>query len=106
MFKWFRQLDRSIPKRYYNVAFNYDATYTGGIKMEKYVKINVKELKDLLEAEARLAALECSGVSNWDWYGEAFSNYLEFDGKYDDWDDFIKSETDEERLIEKYGEVK
>ena len=40
--------------------------------MEKYVKINVKELKDLLEAEARLAALECSGVDNWEYYGGAF----------------------------------
>lgn len=74
--------------------------------MERYVKINVKELKELLEAEAKLAALECSGVDNWEWYGEAFSNYLDFYDKYDDWDDFIESETNEELLIERYGEVK
>ena len=74
--------------------------------MERYVKISVKELKRLLEAEARLAALECAGVDNWEWYGEAFSNYLDFDGKYEDWDDFIEGEINEEFLIEKYSEVK
>ena len=74
--------------------------------MEKYVKISIKELKRLLEAEARLTALECAGVDNWEFYGEAFSNYLDFDGKYDDWDDFIENEINEELLIKHYGEVK
>lgn len=75
--------------------------------MERYVKISIKKLQELLEAEAELAALECGGVDNWEWYGEAFSNYLElFDDKYENWDDFIESDTNEEVLIEKYGEVK
>ena len=37
---------------------------------------------------------------------ELFSDYLELVGKYEDWDDFIESKTDEALLIEKYGEVK
>ena len=74
--------------------------------MERYVKISIKELKKLLEAEARLAALECAGVDNWEFYGEAFSNYLDFDGKYEDWDDFIESEFNEEDIMKHYGEVK
>ena len=74
--------------------------------MERYVKISVKELKKLLEAEASLNALECAGVDNWEFYGEAFSNYLDFNGKYENWDDFIENEINEELLIEKYGEVK
>lgn len=74
--------------------------------MERYVKISIKELQELIEAEAKLNALECGGVDNWEWYGEAFSNYLELLEEYDDWDDFIEGETNEELLIKKYGEVK
>ena len=74
--------------------------------MEKYVKISIKELKRLLEAEARLTALECAGVDNWEFYGEAFSNYLDFDGKYNDWDDFIEGEFNDEDIMKRYGEVK
>ena len=74
--------------------------------MEKYVKISVKELKELLEAEARLAALECAGVDNWEFYGEAFSNYLDFDGKYEDWDDFIEGEFNDGDIMKRYGDVK
>ena len=74
--------------------------------MEKYVKISVKELKKLLEAEATLTALECAGVDNWEFYGEAFSNYLDFDDKYDDWDDFIEGEFNDEDIMKRYGEVK
>lgn len=74
--------------------------------MEKYVKISIKELKRLLEAEARLVALECAGVDNWEFYGEAFSNYLDFDGKYNDWDDFIEGEFNDEDIMKRYGEVK
>ena len=74
--------------------------------MEKYVKISIKELRRLLEAEARLAALEYAGVDNWEFYGEAFSNYLDFDDKYDDWDDFIEGEFNDEDIMKRYGEVK
>ena len=74
--------------------------------MERYVKISVKELKKLLEAEVKLNALECGGVDNWEFYGEAFSNYLDFDGKYNDWDDFIEGEFNDEDIMKRYGEVK
>ena len=74
--------------------------------MERYVKISVKEFKKLLEAEATLAALEYAGVDNWEWYGEAFSNYLDFDGKYEDWDDFIEGEFNDEDIMKHYDEVK
>lgn len=74
--------------------------------MERYVKISIKELQELLEAEAKLNALECGGVDNWEWYGEAFSNYLDFDGKYENWDDFIEGEFNDEDIMKHYGEVK
>lgn len=74
--------------------------------MERYVKISIKELKKLLEAKASLNALECTGVDNWEFYGEAFSNYLDFDGKYEDWDDFIEGEFNDEDIMKHYGEVK
>lgn len=74
--------------------------------MERYVKISIKELKKLLEAKASLNALECAGVDNWEFYGEAFSNYLDFDGKYEDWDDFIEGEFNDEDIMKHYGEVK
>lgn len=74
--------------------------------MERYVKINVKELKELLEAEAKLNALECGGVDNWEFYGESFSDYLDFDGKYEDWNDFIENECNEDAILEAYNEVK
>ncbi len=72
----------------------------------KYVKISVKELKRLLKKEVELAALDCSGVDNWEYYGEAFSSYLEFDNKYDNWDDFIETEFSDEQILKMYDEVK
>ena len=72
----------------------------------KYVMIEVSELQNLLEAREELAALECAGVDNWEFYGEAFSNYLDFDGKYEDWDDFIEGEFNDEDIMTHYGEVK
>ena len=74
--------------------------------MEKYVKISVKELENLLEKAEILSALECGGVDNWVGYGEAFSNYLDFDGKYSHWDEFIEAEYTEDYIIDAYGEVK
>lgn len=76
--------------------------------MEKYVKISVKELKNLLEKAEILSALECGGVDNWEWYGEAFSEYLNLcsNGKYSYWDEFIEAEYTEDYIIDTYGEVK
>ena len=50
----------------------------------QYVKISVNELSDLIEAKETLAALECGGVDNWEWYGECFP---------DDWDEYIENMT-------------
>ena len=38
---------------------------------KEYVKIKVKELTRLLNAEVKLSALESGGVDNWEWYGES-----------------------------------
>ncbi len=42
--------------------------------MSKEYIIAEEELRDLLENRAELWALECAGVDNWEWYGEARSN--------------------------------
>lgn len=42
----------------------------------KYL-IEESELRDLLYAYNKLAALECGGVDNWEWYGGAVYDYLE-----------------------------
>ena len=48
--------------------------------------VNEKELQELLKAYCQFQALECGGVDNWEWYGEAMCNYLEDEGcqKFDD----------------------
>ena len=45
--------------------------------MERKCVISRGELLELLEAYYRLAALERGGVDNWQWYGEANSDFLE-----------------------------
>ena len=62
------------------------------------VKIDKKELRELLEAYHRLQALECGGIDNWWWYGESMKNYCE-EAKCDS----IENIVDEE--IKKYEEV-
>ena len=74
--------------------------------MEKYVKISINELQDLLRARQELTALELGGVDNWAWYGDSFYNYLDLNGEYDDWDDFIDAEYNEKELLKHYEEVK
>lgn len=39
------------------------------------VKISAKELEELRDAKAKLAALEAGGVDNWDWYDESLKEY-------------------------------
>lgn len=36
--------------------------------MTQYFKIKDTRLRELLEAEAKLYALEAGGVDNWEWY--------------------------------------
>lgn len=44
--------------------------------MENKYIVPEKRLRELLEAEARLNALEWGGVDNWEWYGDSLCDYL------------------------------
>ena len=61
----------------------------------KKYQISEKELRTLLDAYHRLAALEYGGVDNWEWYGESISDYL---NGYEDFDDIVNEE------IKKYAQ--
>ena len=39
------------------------------------VKISAKRLKELERSAAKLNALECGGVDNWEWYGESLKEW-------------------------------
>lgn len=41
--------------------------------MAKTVEITIEEYRDSQLAAAKLNALECSGVDNWEWYSESFN---------------------------------
>ena len=43
----------------------------------KYI-VDEKELRELLYSYYKLEALEYGGVDNWEWYGEAQEDYLDF----------------------------
>lgn len=44
--------------------------------MENKYIVPEKRLRELLKAEARLAALEAGGVDNWEWYSDSLNDYL------------------------------
>lgn len=48
---------------------------------KKFYKVEEKDLLDMLEAYERLAALEESGVDNWEWYGDSLTDRLIFLGE-------------------------
>ena len=60
----------------------------------KYI-ISEKRLLQLLEAEARLDALEYGGVDNWEWYSDSLGDYLK---NYCDWNKIITTNYDYEQL--------
>ena len=71
--------------------------------MNEYYKISRKRLLELLEADAKLEALENGGVDNWEWSGASMEDYLlsyiqeihpdmEDDNKDDFWFDSIAEE--------------
>lgn len=73
--------------------------------MSEYYKISKKRLLELLEADAKLEALENGGVDNWKWSGASMSDYLfsyiqeiHPDMEDDDKDDFWFDSIAEERL--------
>lgn len=63
----------------------------------KYYLIEESRLKELLESEARLAALEYGGVDNWEWYGESLSQYLD---EYCEWNGINRNRYDYDKLAE------
>ena len=65
--------------------------------MMKYYLIEESRLKQLLESEARLDALEWGGVDNWEWYGESLSQYLD---EYCQWNGFNRARYDFNKLAE------
>lgn len=65
--------------------------------MMKYYLIEESRLKQLLESEARLDALEQGGVDNWEWYGESLSQYLD---EYCQWNGINRARYDFGKLAE------
>lgn len=63
--------------------------------MMKYYLIEESRLKQLLESEARLDALEWGGVDNWEWYGESLSQYLD---EYCEWNGINRARYDFSQL--------
>ena len=63
----------------------------------KYYLIEESRLKQLLESEARLDALEYGGVDNWEWYGESLSHYLD---EYCEWNSINRNRYDFDKLAE------
>ena len=43
----------------------------------KFYKISETDLRRLLTDAYRFQALECGGVDNWEWYSEAFHDFVE-----------------------------
>ena len=77
----------------------------GYVGDNEYYKISKKKLLELLEADAKLEALENGGVDNWEWSGASMSDYLlsyiqeiHPDMEDDDKDDFWFDSIAEERL--------
>lgn len=49
------------------------------MNMNEMVMVSREDLKEMLEAQMRLAALENGGVDNWEWIGESTSDFLRED---------------------------
>lgn len=53
--------------------------------MVKCYVLTENELKLLLQDKAKLYALECGGVDNWDWYSESIHESEDWDSDRDTW---------------------
>lgn len=73
--------------------------------MNKFVKISINELKELITAAHYFYALEQGGVDNWEWYGASLQDYATAND-FKDFNELIESETDTCFLLEKYLESK
>lgn len=65
--------------------------------MKKYI-VPEDRLRELIEAEERLCALEAGGVDNWSWYGDSLSDYLK-EYNYEEFDEAV------DRIISNYQEL-
>ena len=65
--------------------------------MEKQYIVPETRLRELLEAEARLAALEYGGVDNWLGHDESLSHYLD---EYCEWNEINRAGYDFDKLAE------
>ena len=59
--------------------------------------ITETRLRELLEAEARLEALECGGVDNWDWYGDSLCDWLK---EFKSWNNMQNKDIDFEDVVD------
>lgn len=66
--------------------------------MKKYI-VPEDRLRELIEAEEILSALEAGGVDNWSYYGDSFCDYLNEYG-YEEFDEAV------DRIISNYQEAK
>lgn len=65
---------------------------------EKYI-LTSHQLRRLIEADEKLAALEAGGVDNWSWYGDSLCDYLNEYG-YEEFDEAV------DRIIANYPQLK
>ena len=65
---------------------------------DKYI-LTSTQLRRLIEADEKLAALEAGGVDNWSWYGDSLSDFLNEYG-YEDFDEVV------DRIISNYPQLK
>lgn len=68
---------------------------------QKYVKVPLDVLVELIEAKEELSALSEGGVDNWEWYGECFDTYIEAT-PFDDWYDYISNVTSKNEIEMRY----
>lgn len=74
--------------------------------MKRYI-LTEAQLAKLLRDEIELAALECSGVDNWGFFGEHWEEYFRYpDVDYpEDWDVEDKIEDEITQTLEQYEVV-
>lgn len=65
---------------------------------DKYI-LTSTQLRRLIEADEKLAALESGGVDNWSYYGDSFCDYLNEYG-YEEFDEAV------DRIIANYPQLK
>lgn len=65
--------------------------------MRKQFLITETRLRELLEAEARLEALEYGGVDNWEWCDDSLHNWLK---EFKEWNNIQNKDIDFEDVVD------